>query len=174
MSTDSDCLRTTLTDIDFNITSGCGSKILEDNNNPQFNSIDVCSHTTPLEKPIVSDCQVVLEDIFSDDQTGKLKVLMSSQDKTHSATSHQSKDKYHLESIIKKDPIAWPSMKDSDLWSQLDDTVSSCLFGGSSIYRRVDLLETSIYSKAALIFGHLPPPKKGLQGLNRRAKYSIK
>ena len=38
---------------------------------------------------------------------------------------------------------------------------------------KVALLETSVYSKAAQIFGHLPPPKKGLRGLNRKAKHSI-
>ena len=103
LSTDSDCLRTAaLTDIDFRISSDCRSNISEDNNESKLNISIANSSSPPLVKPILSDCQVVLEDIFSDDQTGKLKVLKRSQDKTHSATSHQSKEKIQLESIAKK------------------------------------------------------------------------
>ena len=53
-------------------------------------------------------------------------------------------------------------MKYSGKWNQLDDNAFSRLVGGSTVHERVALLESSIYSQASLIFGHLPPPKKGL------------
>ena len=65
-------------------------------------------------------------------------------------------------------------MKESEKWNQLDHNVHSLLVGGPTIHARVALLESSIYSKASLLFGHLPPPRKGLRGLNRRAQHSIK
>ena len=122
----------------------------------------------------VPECQVILDDIFSSSQTEKSKVLKASLEKNHSASSHQLVDKSYLESLLKRDPIAWPSMNDAEKWSQLDDEVSLLLVGASTIQERVALLETSIYNKAAQLFGHLPPPKKGLRGLNRRAQHSIK
>ena len=130
--------------------------------------------TMSASKPTtISECQVLLDDIFSSDQAEKLKVLNFSLDKYHSASSRQSFEKNYLESLTKKDPIAWPPMKDSEKWSQLDDAVS-CHLGGSTIHDRVALLETTIFSKASDLFGHLPPPKKGFRGLNRRAQHSIK
>ena len=147
--TNSDCLRTTLADNDFNKTSDCRFKLSEDNHDFQVNTSNSCCSTFSLEKPIMSDCHVILEDIFPNDQTGKLKVLNGSLDKTHSASSHQSKDKIHLESVVKKEPISWPLMKDSDLWSQLDDAVSLCLVGGSSVNESCSARNISVFKSSS-------------------------
>ena len=94
---------------------------------------------------------MVLDDILLSDQTEKFKVLKPNQEYNHSAYSHQPSDRCYLECLVKKDPIAWPKMNESEKWSQLDD---------GTIQERVALLEKSIYNKASLLYGHLPPPKK--------------
>ena len=138
------------------------------------NSLVMTNNCKSSSKPcVMSECQVVLNDILSSGETAKFKALNSSRDKNHSALSRQPYDSVYLESLNKKDPIAWPSMKPSDMWTQLDDDVSRLLVGAPTVHERVALLESSIYSQASLLFGHLPPPKKGLRGLNRRAQHSI-
>ena len=170
MSNDLDCTRTVLPDVDFGLPSGSRTSPLEDELLSSENS-----NQSALESINVTNCQVVLDDIFPLGQAEKLKTLKTSLDKNHSATSCQPFEKDYLESLMKKkDPIAWPPMKDPEKWSQLDDDVFSHLVGGSNIFDRVALLETTVYNTASHLFGHLPPPKKGLRGLNRRAQHSIR
>ena len=170
MSNDPDRIRTVLPDVDFNNLSGSRTISSEDiTSKSQFSN-----STVSASKPItISECQVLLDDIFSSGQAEQLKALNSCLDKNHSASSRQPFERHYLESLAKKDPIAWPPMKDSEKWSQLDDIVS-CHLGGSTIHDRIELLENTIFSKASHLFGHLPPPKKGLRGLNRRAQHSVK
>ena len=170
LSTEPDCFRTVLSEIDFAVSGG-RTTVQEENkfSHDTISNLDVSSIND-----IVSDCRVVVDDILLCDQTEKFKALKSSQEKNHSASSRQPIDKIYLESLVKKDPIAWPKMKESEKWNQLDDEVFLLLVGGSTVQERVALLETSIYNKATQLFGHLPPLKKGLRGLNRRAQYSIK
>ena len=147
-------------EVDFDASSGCRTTLQEDKNPSSHSSIsNLC---VPAKPSIMPECQVVLNDIFSSGDTEKFKTLKTNQDKTHSAPSRQPNDSIYLESLSKKEPIAWPPMKDSDKWSQLDDNVFCHLIGGSTVHDRVSLLESSIYSQASLLFGHLPPPKKGL------------
>ena len=168
LSNGPDRLRTRLPDIDFNLTSDCRTSSKEIN----FSSSEI-NQKYPYKNSILPDCQVILEDILSSGQAEKPKTLKIRQDKTHSAPSRRPFDKAYLEAIAKKDPIAWPPMKESEKWSEFDDKVFSLLVNKSSIHERVVQLELTIFSQAALLFGHLPPPKKGLRGLNRRAKRSI-
>ena len=169
LSTGSDCIRTVLSENDI---TGDRTTFLEENNQTSnVKNTNLCISSTTCN---MSECQVVLNDILSCGQTAKSKALKISREKNHSAPSRQPNDKIYLESVTKKDPIAWPSMKESDKWNQLDDNVFHLLVGASSVHERVALLESSIFTQASLLFGHLPPPKRGLRGLNRRAKYSIK
>ena len=167
-----DCLRTAHPEVDFNVSSFVGATFTKEKvlnchvSTKRLRSSSVANN--------LQDCQVVLNDILSCGQTEKSKTLKTSQDKYHSAPSRQPNDNVYLETLARKDPIAWPSMKDNERWNQLDNNVYSLLVGGSTVYDRVALLETSIYSQASLLFGHWPPPKKGLRGLNRRAQHSIK
>ena len=121
------------------------------------------------------DCQVVLEDVFENGQAAKHKALNGCPDKTHSAPSHHPFDNSYLESVSDKSEIAWPKMRtcDADTWAEYDGAVYSRLVGASSIFERVNLLETTMYSQALQIFGLMPLRSKGLKGLNRRALRSI-
>ena len=121
----------------------------------------------------MSECKVVLDDVLLTRQTVKSKMLNGSRDKTHSAPSRRQLEQHYLDGISQRSQIAWPNMKESDKWEELDDSVYNLLIGASSIQDRVSLLEDTIYSKASLLFGFIHQRKKGLRGLNRRAQYSI-
>ena len=58
-------------------------------------------------------------------------------------------------------------------WAQLDDIVSRKLINCNSLTEHLDLLQNTIYNKAANIFGHSQPPKKNLTRQHRRTKLSI-
>ena len=79
----------------------------------------------------------------------------------------------YLDSLIKKDPIAWLKMSNKDDWTRFDNVVSIFLVGAPCIFEHVNLLENTIYTQGCLLFGTLPNKKKGLRGLNRRAQHSI-
>ena len=163
---DPDRKRTILSEIDFENDPG-----KQTNSDPQSKSKD---NSSANKNSTVSECQVVLEDVLSGGPTGKYKMLIDSPDNTHSAYSHRPIDKIFLNTIAKKERIAWPRMNDSDKWNKLDSAVAPLLVGLPTVHERIALLESVIYSQASLIFGHLPPPKRGLRGLNRRAQSSIK
>ena len=78
LSSNSERLRNVPLDIDFNVTHDCKTSS-EDN-------LDMCisktSENTLPKQCYLPDCQVVLDDIFSSDQTEKLKTLKICQDKT--------------------------------------------------------------------------------------------
>ena len=59
----------------------------------------------------MKDCKVVLEDISSCDAV-KLKTLNTSQENTHTATSHLTKEKRLLEGFSMKTLIAWGKVND--------------------------------------------------------------
>ena len=120
---------------------------------------------------LVKDCKVVLEDIFSCDAV-KFKMLNTTQENTHSTSSHLTKEKKLLECFSVKTPIAWGKAKD-ERWAQLDDIVYSKLKTCNSLTERLDLLQNTIYNEAANIFGHSHPPKRNLAGQSRRTKFSI-
>ena len=120
---------------------------------------------------LVKDCKVVLEDIFSCDAV-KFKVLNTTQENTHSTSSHLTKEKKLLECFSVKTPIAWGKAKD-ERWAQLDDIVYSKLKTCNSLTERLDLLQNTIYNEAANIFGHSHPPKRNMAGQSRRTKLSI-
>ena len=122
------------------------------------------------------DCKVVLSDIFSENSTVKCNLLKLNQDKTHSVLSQRFSEKMFLETLKRKDRITWPTSADADAWSKLDHLVMNDLLkapANLSIQERVDNLESVIYNKASILFGLVPPPRKGLGGKNRRAHLSI-
>ena len=152
-----DCLRTAPSEVDFNLSSCGGTTFTKDKFLNSQNSTTCLRSSSAANN--VQECQVVLNDILSCGQTEKFKTLKTSPEKNHSAPSRQPIDIVYLETLAQKYPVAWPFMKDNERWNQLDNNVYNLLVGGSSVYDRVALLETSIYSQASLLFGHLPPPK---------------
>ena len=120
----------------------------------------------------VKDCKVVLEDISSSHDAVKLKMLNTSQENTHTTSSHLIKEERLLKGPSVKTPIAWGKTND-ERWAQLDDVVSSKLKNCNSLTERLDLLQNSIYNEAASIFGHSQPCKRNLAGHSRRTKLSI-
>ena len=105
-----ECLRTTPPDADFNVLTRTTLKV----NNLTLCDFTKTSKSSEANRYPVSDCQVVLDDILLCRPAEKLKTLNVCPDKTHSASSRQPYDKSYLESISKKDPIPWPTMKESD------------------------------------------------------------
>ena len=134
-------------------------------------SISTSSKSNVSTAALVKDCKVVLEDISSCDAV-KLKMLNTSQENTHTTSSHLTKEKKLLEGFSMKTPIAWGKAND-ERWAQLDDVVYSKLKNCNSLTERLDLLQNTIYNEAANIFGHSQPPKRNLAGQSRRAKLSI-
>ena len=120
----------------------------------------------------VKDCKVVLEDISSSRDAVKLKMPNTSQENTHTTSSHLIKKERLLEGLSMKTLIAWGKAND-ERWAQLDDVVSSKLKKYNSLKERLDLLQNTIYNVAANIFGHYHPRKRNLAGQSRRTKLSI-
>ena len=120
----------------------------------------------------VKDCKVDLEDISSSRDAVKLKVLNTSQENTHTTSSHLIKEEKLLEGLSVKTPIAWGKAND-ERWAKLDDVVSSKLKKCNSLTERLDLLQNTIYNEAASTFGHCHSHKRNLAGQSRRTKLSI-
>ena len=121
LSTGPDRLRTILLDVDFNVSSSDRTTFSKDKVLMSQNSIRNLSVSTIANS--IPECRVVLNDIFSSGQTEQFKTLKNGQDKNHSAPSRQPTDNIYLETLSKKEPIAWPSMKDTERWNRLDDSV---------------------------------------------------
>ena len=73
--------------------------------------------------PLVKGWKVILEDISSCD-TAKLKMLNSSQENTHTTSSHLTKEKKHSEGFSVKMLIPWGKVNYGH-WAQLDDIAYS-------------------------------------------------
>ena len=67
----------------------------------------------------VKDCKVVLEDISSSRDAVKLKMLNTSQENTHTTSSHLTKEERLLEGLSVKTPIAWGKANDKRNWMML-------------------------------------------------------
>ena len=134
-------------------------------------SISSSSKPTVSTATLVKDCKVVLEDISSCDAV-KLKALSTSQENTHTVSSHLTKEKRLLEGFSMKTPIAWGKVND-DYWVQLHDIVYSKLKSCNSLTERLNLLQNTIYNNAANIIGHSHPPKRNLARQSRRIKLPI-
>ena len=134
-------------------------------------SVSTSSNSIVSTAALVKDCKVVLEDISSCDAV-KLKMLNTSQENTHTTSSHLTKEKKLLEGFNVKTLIAWGKAND-ERWVQLDDIVYSKLKNCNSLTERLDLLQTTICNEATNIFGHSHPPKRNLAGQSRRTKLSI-
>ena len=120
----------------------------------------------------LKDCKVVLEDISFSCGAAKLQMLDLSQDKTHTTDSHHTSESDFLKNLCLKTPIAWGNSID-ERWTLLDDKVSDNLHMCATLADTISLLEESIYTEAANIFGHLQPKKRNLAGQSRRTKLSI-
>ena len=103
----------------------------------------------------MKDCKVVLEDISSSCDAVKLKILNTSQESNHVASSHLTKEERLLEGLSMKTPVAWGKANDKR-WAQ-----------------RLDLLQNAIHNEPANIFSHSQPPERNLVGQSRRTKLPI-
>ena len=99
-------------------------------------------------------------------------MLDLSQDKTHTTDSHNTTESDFLKNLCLKTPIAWCNSVDKR-WTLLDEKVSDKLYMCASLADTLSLLQESIYSDAANIFGHLQPKKRNLAGQSRQTKFSI-
>ena len=137
------------------------------NNLTNSKSSKLCGNSTDLQKQIATpfipsmsisthlkDCKVVLEDISFACGAAKLQMLDLSQDKIHMTHSHHITESDFLKNLCLKTPIAWGSSTDEQ-WTQLDDKVSDKLHICATLAETVSLLQESIYTEAANIFGHL-------------------
>ena len=134
-------------------------------------SISTSSKSNVSTAALVKDCKVVLEDISSCAAV-KLKMLNTSEENTHTTSSHLTKEKKLLEGFSMKTPLAWGRAND-ERWVQLDDIAYSKLKNCNSLTERLDLLQNTFYNEAASIFGPSHPPKRNLLGQSRRSKLSI-
>ena len=82
---------------------------------------------------------------------------------THMTTPHLTNEETLLSRISLKTPIAWGKMND-ERWFKLDDLVSNKLNKKGSLSDKISLLENTIYSEAAKLFGHISPSIKNLAG----------
>ena len=71
-----------------------------------------------------------------------------------------------------KTPIAWGNSID-ERWTELDDKVSIKLHMCTSLVETVSLLQETVYTEAASIFGHLQQKTRCLAGQSWRTKLSI-
>ena len=99
-------------------------------------------------------------------------MLNTSQENTHTTSSHLIKEERLLEGLSVKTTIAWGKAND-ERWAKLDDVVSSKLKKCNSLTERLDLLQNTIYNEAASTFGHCHSHKRNLAGQSRRTKLSI-
>ncbi|XP_057310248.1 uncharacterized protein LOC130648228 [Hydractinia symbiolongicarpus] len=107
-----DRIRTTPSDIDFNIISRSSPPI----------TIEIASsNETSLKNWNLKPCKVVLQDVLAAGSTEKSKLLKANLDKTHSVLSHQPADIEKLKKIEKKQQISWPKSGDTGAWSALNN-----------------------------------------------------
>ena len=101
----------------------------------------------------VRDCKVVLEGISLSCGAAKLQMLDPIQDETHTTDSHHTTESNFLKNLCLKTPIAWGNSID-ERWTELDDKVSMKLHMCTTLEETVALLQETIYTEAASIFGH--------------------
>lgn len=87
-----------------------------------------------LEKHGLRECQVVLGGVLADGPTAEYNMLNGNPEKTYSVPSQWPSGSKYLDSLIKKDPIAWHKMSKEDDLIQLDNLVSTLLVGAPSIF----------------------------------------
>ena len=120
----------------------------------------------------VRDCKVVLEGISLTCGAAKLQMLDLIQDKTHMIDSHHTTEINFLKNLCLKTPIAQGNSID-ERQTELDDKVSIKLHMCITLAETVSLLQETIYTEAATIFGHLQQKTRRLAGQSRRTKLSI-
>ena len=86
--------------------------------------------------------------------------------------SHHATESNFLKNLCLKTPIAWGNSID-ERWTELDDKVSMKLHMCTTLEETVALLQETIYTEAASIFGHLQHKTRRLAGQSRRTKLSI-
>lgn len=101
-----------------------------------------------------------------------LKMLNTSQENTHTISTHFTKEDRILEDSSVKILTVWGKVND-ERWTQLDDVVTSKLKKCNSLTERLDLLQNSTYNEQANIFGYSKLPKRNLVRESRRTKLSI-
>ena len=85
---------------------------------------------------------------------------------------HHTTESNLLKNLCLKTPITWGNSIDEQQ-TELDDKVSIKLHMYTTLAELVSLLQETIYSEAASIFGHLQPKTRCLAGQSRRTKLSI-
>ena len=120
----------------------------------------------------VRDCKVVLEYISLSCDAAKLQMLDPIQNETHRIDSHHTTERNFLKNLCLKTPIAWGNSIDEG-WTELDDKVSIKIHICATLAETVSLLQETIYTEAASIYGHLQQKTRRLSEQSLRTKLSI-
>ena len=80
-------------------------------------------------------------------------MLDPTQYETHMTDSHDTTESNFHKNLRLKTPIAWGNSID-EWWTELDDKVSIKLHMCTTLEETVALLQETIYTEAASIFGH--------------------
>ena len=99
-------------------------------------------------------------------------MLVLIQDKTHTIDYYHTTESNFMKNLCLKTPIAWGNSTDEQ-WTELDDKVSIKLHLCTTLAETVSLLQETIYTEAASIFGHLQQNTRRLAGQSWRTKLSI-
>ena len=97
---------------------------------------------------------VVLENNSLSCGAAKLQMMDLIQDKTQMVDSHHTTESNFLKTLCLKAPIAWGDSID-ERWTELDDKVSIQLHMCTNLVAIVSLLQETISTEAASIFGYL-------------------
>ena len=96
----------------------------------------------------LSYCKLVLDDVFSKTPTANIKMLESTQDKTHSISSHQVLDKQYLDQLEKKSHDLGRIVMCGNIFS----IVSNQLQNSAPFFDCVSVLENAVYNQACRLF----------------------
>ena len=97
----------------------------------------------------LSYCKLVLDDVFSKKPTANIKMLESTQDKTHSISSHQVLDKQYLDQLEKKSHDLGRIVI---MCGNIFSIVSNQLQNSASFFDCVSVLENVVYNQACRLF----------------------
>ena len=150
--------------MEFNVSPDCLTSLHQSN----YFNIDNNNAGSVPSVPNLLDCEVALNEVKIE-HTGEYQIMNGGLDKASSALSHQSVELDYLNSIfLKKIQLLAGQWKNQENGSKLRRP-----FRWSFNNSLLKKYAKGHYTQAFLFFDLVPPPKKWLKGLNRRAEHSI-